>query len=189
MTLTSGAAPAKMKSFGALHRLLRSATRSDFMVIERMTSQFDLARREDYGLFLNAHYWALSALSPHWRESDRGDFLRIAECLQGDLHALGFAASNPHPALDSSMTADHGFGISFVIRGACLGSSALRDRVPPHFAAGYFDFSPALSWPRFLQQLEQHVVERSEQDRCPQVISGAKHALAVISGGLRLSLG
>jgi heme oxygenase len=189
MTFNSGTGARNMRLLGPLHRLLRSATRSDLMVIERMTAQFDLARREDYGLLLNSHYWALSALSPHWREGDRVDFLRMAECLQGDLHALGFAASKPHPALDSSMTADHGFGISFVIRGARLGSSALRDRVAPQFAADYLDFSPVLSWPRFLQQLEQHVVERSEQDRYPQVISGAKHALAVVSTGLRLSLG
>jgi heme oxygenase len=171
-----------------LHRWLRSATRSDLMAIDRMTSQLDLARREDYGLFLIVHYWTLNALSPYWREQDRIDFLAMAACLQGDLHSLGYAASNPGAVLHSSMTADHSLGISFVIRGARFGSNTLRDRVSAQFSARYLDFSPALSWPRFLRQLEQYVLNRSAQDGCPQVIGGAKQALAAFSNGLRLIL-
>jgi heme oxygenase len=171
-----------------LHRWLRSATRSDLMAIDRMTSQFDLARREDYGLFLNVHYWTLNALSPYWREEDRIDFLALAERLQGDLHSLGFAASNPDPVLHSSMTADHSLGISFVIRGARFGSNTLRDRVSTQFSARYLDFSPSLSWPCFLRQLEQHVLNRLPQDGRPPVISGAKQALGAFSKGLRLVL-
>jgi heme oxygenase len=176
------------RGINLLHRWLRSATRSDLMAIDHMTSQFDLAHRDDYRLFLNVHYRTLSALSPYWREEDRIDFLALAECLQGDLHSLGFTASNPDPILPSLTTADHSLGISFVIRGARFGSNTLRDRVSPQFSARYLDFSPALSWPRFLRQLEQHVLERSPQDGCQQVISGAKQALAAFSNGLRLIL-
>jgi heme oxygenase len=176
------------RSIKPLHRWLRSATRSDLMAIDRMTSQLDLARREDYGLFLNVHYWTLNALSPYWREEDRIDFLALAECLQGDMHSLGFAASNPDPVLHSPMTADHSLGISFVIRGARFGSNTLRDRISPRFSARYLDFSPALSWPCFLRQLEQHVLNRLPQDGCPPVISGAKQALGAFSNGLRLIL-
>jgi heme oxygenase len=176
------------RGIGPLHRWLRSATRSDLMAIDRITSQLDLARREDYGLFLNVHYWTLNALSPYWRERDRIDFLALAACLQGDLHSLGFAASNPDAVLHSSMTADHSLGISFVIRGARFGSNTLRDRVSPRFSARYLDFSPGLSWPCFLRQLEQHVFKRSEQDGFSQVISGAKQALAAFSNGLQLIL-
>jgi heme oxygenase len=177
------------KGIKPLHRWLRSATRSDLMAIDRMTSQLDLARREDYGLFLNVHYWTLNALSLYWRAEDRIDFLALAECLQGDLHSLGFAASNPDPLLhSSSMTADHSLGIAFVVRGTRFGSNTLRDRVSPQFSARYLDFSPALSWPFFLRQLEQHVLKRSAQDGCPEVISGAKQALGAFSNGLRLIL-
>jgi heme oxygenase len=163
---------------GRLHRSLRAATRADRMIIDRMALRLDLARREDYGLFLNVHYSTFRDLAATWRDEDRADFLNMADCLQADLHALGFSAAVFRPKPPQTMTAGARFGIAYAIRGSRSDAMGLRHRVSPRFGASYLDFSPALSWARFLEQLERHVAKVSERDETGQVISGAKSAMA-----------
>jgi heme oxygenase len=173
---------------GRLHRSLRAAIRSDRMMIDRLVLRLDLARREDYGLLLNAHYSALRDLNSAWRDEDREDFLSMAHCLQEDLHSLGFAPSVLHSAAHAGLTGGARLGIAYIIRGARYDAMAIRHRVPTQFGATYLDFSPTLSWSRFLAQLERHVSQTSEQNETLRLISGAKVALTKFGGLLKAAL-
>jgi heme oxygenase len=184
----SSESPRKLRSFGSLHRLLRATTRSDHMMIDRMNLRFDLARREDYGLLLNIHYVTLRNLRAGWRDEDHNDFLMMAHCLQEDLHALGIAASQPHPIARAPLTVGNRLGIGYVIRGSRLDAGVLRLRVSPRFAASYLEFAPALSWAQFLYQLERRMSDDPECDENHQLISGAKLALAMFVGELAQAL-
>jgi heme oxygenase len=185
----SGEFPMKSDSPGRLHRLLRAATRSDHMMIDRMILRFDLTRREDYGLFLNIHYSTLRDLRAGWRGEDHHDFLAMAHCLQDDLHALGIAATKLHPMTRAPLTVSNRLGVAYVIRGSRLDAIVLRRRVPPQFAASYLDFTPALSWAQFLQQLERRVSEDPDCDESRQIISGARCALAKFASVLAQAFG
>jgi heme oxygenase len=171
-----------------LHRSLRAATRSDQMMIDRMILRLNLARREDYGLFLNAHYLSLRDLSVAWRNEDHDEFLSMAHCLQQDLHSIGFAPSALHSAARMELTDGARLGIAYIIRGSRHDAMSIRHRVPLQYGATYLDFSPALSWSRFLEQLERHVSQVSEQDETLQLISGAKLALAKFGSFLKEAL-
>ena len=89
---------------GRLHRSFRAAIRGDQMALDRMVSRLDLARREDYGLFLNAHYLTLRDLSAAWRDEDHEDFSRMTHCLQEDLQSIGFPAADMHSAAHRALT-------------------------------------------------------------------------------------
>jgi heme oxygenase len=173
---------------GRLHRSLRAATRSDQMMIDRMILRLDVARREDYGIFLTAHYSTLRYLNSAWRDEDREEFLTMAQSLQADLHSLGFAPSILHLAVHTGLTTGARFGVAYIIRGARHDAMAIRHRVPIQYGATYLDFSPSLSWLRFLQQLERHVSQASEYDESLRLISGAKLALTTFAGFLKEAL-
>ena len=88
--------PRKVKPpVGAVHRLLRTATREDHASIDRMLLRFDLNRLEDYRIFLTIHLAALSALQAEWRPEDDADFSRMLDCLRADLKALGWTTATP----------------------------------------------------------------------------------------------
>jgi heme oxygenase len=162
---------------GRLHRALRAAIRSDEMIIDRLILRLNLARLEDYGLYLHVHYSTLRDLRPGWRDEDREDFTAMALCLQNDLQALGFTVTDLPAATHAAMTVSTRLGVAYVIRGSRLTSVVVRHHVPERFPTSYLDFSPSLSWARFLQELERTSAENMEQD----VIRGAKLALARFS--------
>ena len=171
-----------------LHRTLRAATRSDQMMIDRIILRLDLARREDYGFFLNVHFAALRSLSMSWRDQDREDFSNMANCLQADLRSLSILPLPLQPAAHAGISTGTQLGIAYIVRGSRYDAMALRHRVPMQHGATYLEFSPALSWSRFLEQLERYVSEKSQRDDTFQIVSGAKLALAKFNSLLMGSL-
>jgi heme oxygenase (biliverdin-IX-beta and delta-forming) len=148
------AAPAKTESPSVLQRALRTATRSDHVILDRQILHVDLTRREHYGLFLHLHYSALKNLEADWRAEDRADFAAMLRCVQADLRTLRIAAPPLYPTGRTSLHTGDGLGIAYVLRGSRLGAAFLRRRVPNHYPTAYLDFIPALSWTDFLVQLE-----------------------------------
>jgi heme oxygenase len=166
----------KSDSLGLLHRTLRASTRMDHLTIDRMMLRLNLARREDYGLFLNIHYGALRELEPGWRVEDRNDFRVMTHCLQTDLHALRIATKTI-TTKTSFLTDCNRLGLAYVIRGSRLGSSFLRRRVPSELEMSYLDFVPTLSWAQFLHQLK--VTSQTPECDTREVIDGAQFAFDV----------
>jgi heme oxygenase len=123
-------------------------------------------------------------LAVNWRDEDRDDFLNMAYCLQTDLHGLGFSAAVDRRKPPATTTAGAGFGIAYAIRGSRSDAMRLRHRVSPRFGVSYLDFSPSLSWARFLEQLEGHVSKVPERDETHEVIGGARTALASFTTNL-----
>jgi heme oxygenase len=169
---------------GRLHRSLRAATRSDQMVLDRMIMRLDLARREDYGLFLNAHYLTLRDLKPAALDEDKEDFFSMMDCLQDDLHSIGCVPLATHSAAPRIFTAGARLGLAYIIRGSRHEAMSIRHRVPLQYGATYLDFSPTVTWSQFLERLDQHVSQVSERDETSQLIIGARFALAKFAGFL-----
>jgi heme oxygenase (biliverdin-IX-beta and delta-forming) len=139
---------------GAVHRLLRTATREDHASIDRMLLRFDLNRLEDYRIFLTIHLAALSALQVEWRPEDGADFSSMLDCLRADLKALGWTAATPPAAGNMPVSVPRGLGIAYVVRGSRLGGAVLRRDIVGELPTSYLDFVPTLGWTRFLAELE-----------------------------------
>ena len=147
--------PRKVKPpVGAVHRLLRTATREDHASIDRMLLRFDLNRLEDYRIFLTIHLAALSALQAEWRPEDDADFSRMLDCLRADLKALGWTTATPPASGHAPVSAPRGLGIAYVIRGSRLGGAVLRRDIVGALPTEYLDFAPTLGWTKFLAELE-----------------------------------
>lgn len=147
--------PRKVKApVGAVHRLLRTATREDHASIDRMLLRFDLNRLEDYRIFLTIHLTALSALQAEWRPEDVADFSRMLDCLGADLKALGWTTTTPPASGNGPASAARGLGIAYVIRGSRLGGAVLRRDIVGALPTSYLDFAPTLAWTKFLAELE-----------------------------------
>jgi heme oxygenase len=153
------------------------------MNLDHMMLRVDLGRTDDYGLFLNMHYAALQDLKADWREEDRDDFSLMMRCLQNDLHVLGLTAPRGAAATRAPSTAPSRLGAAYVIRGSRLGAAFLRKRVPAELIASYLDFSPALTWPNFLLQLD-HASSAAGWDANDEVIRGAQATFGVFSARL-----
>jgi heme oxygenase len=153
LKIASSAAKQPRPVVGVVHKALRAATRNDHALLDRMLLRLNLSLADDYRLFLSFHIAALPALRRYWRPEDREDFEAMIRCLQFDLGAMADPTQLPIPC--SEVPADsHGIGIAYVIRGSRLGAAALRRSIPDSFQTSYLDFSPAVSWPQFLAQLE-----------------------------------
>jgi heme oxygenase (biliverdin-IX-beta and delta-forming) len=137
---------------GARQRALRAATRSDHVLLDRLILR--LTRRDDYGVFLLAHFSALLDLEVDWLAEDRADFAAMLRCVQSDLHSLRITAPPLSPGGRAALHADNRLGVAYVLRGSRLGASFLRRRVPRQYPTAYLDFMPTLSWHQFLAQLE-----------------------------------
>jgi heme oxygenase (biliverdin-IX-beta and delta-forming) len=167
------AAPAKTESPSVLQRALRTATRSDHVILDRLILHVDLTRREHYGLFLHLHYSALRNLEADWRAEDRADFAAMLRSVQADLRTLGITAPPLYPSGRTSLHAGDALGIAYVLRGSRLGAMPLRRRVPSRYPTAYLDFIPALSWTEFLVQLESST-DPANSNHEHDVIRGAK---------------
>jgi heme oxygenase len=142
-----------MTQTGAVHRMLRAATRDDHASIDRMLLPFDLHQTEDYRNFLNIHFAALSVLRSDWRTQDSADFGQLLHCAQTDLAILGAQATVP-TLTDAPTNPAVGLGIGYVIRGSRRGAEILRRDVGVGLPTAYLDFVPTLSWAAFLVELE-----------------------------------
>jgi heme oxygenase len=174
----SNAAAEHAKRDGArdsMRRILRDATRNDHQFIDQAVSTLDLTDRVGYGIFLAIHHTALGQLAGRWRPQDHADFAGLLRCLSDDLRAMG------HPDGVSEMTRGtkthslRQWGIAYVIRGSRLGGAVLRQRVPSGFPASYLTYSPTITWPQFLKQLE-HETPAINLRAQAQIIRGAKQA-------------
>jgi heme oxygenase len=139
---------------GVLHRALRAATRSDDVQLDRLMLRFDLTRRDHYGRFLHVHYSVLRDLEHDWPAEDQTDFAAMLRCVQSDLHALRIATPPLTPSGRAPLHAHNRLGVAYVLRGSRLAAPLLRRRVPRQYPTAYLDFMPALSWAKFLVQLE-----------------------------------
>jgi heme oxygenase len=160
-------------SIGALHGSLRTATRSDHIVVDRLIARLDLSRREEYARLLSIHHAVLQSLKAEWRRDDRDDFRAMSRRLQNDLRVLGFPTANLQSTTRAPLSSGGEWGIAYVIRGSRLGSNVLRPRIPSQFSASYFDFVPTLSWAEFLEQL-QGASKEDEAETRRAAIRGAK---------------
>jgi heme oxygenase len=148
------ASPRIKTVIGKVRRALRAATRNDHALIDRMLLTLNLNKPEDYQVFLNIHFAALSTLRMDWRPQDSEDFEQMIRCLQADLETLGTSTTaTPIPACVSASPCN-GMGIAYVVRGSRWGAAALRRGVGDTLSTSYLDFVPALSWVEFLGQLE-----------------------------------
>ena len=147
--------PRKVKPpVGAVHRLLRTATREDHASIDRILLRFDLNRVEDYRIFLTIQLTALSALQAEWRPEDVADFSRMLDCLRADLSALGWTAVTTPASGSAPASAPRGLGIAYVVRSSRLGAAVLRRDIVGELPTSYLDFAPTLGWAKFLAELE-----------------------------------
>ena len=146
--------PIKRDTLGRVHQLLRAATREDHALLDRMMLRINLAELQDYENFLHIHDGVMRALEPYWREEDRGDFFGMLQAVGQDRQALGIATLPTRRVSHTPLLLSHQWGIAYVVRGSRLGAALLRRQVPSDLPTAYLDFTPALSWPRFLEQLE-----------------------------------
>lgn len=147
--------PAKRDSLGSVQRLLRAATRADHALLDRMMLRINLDVRQDYGTFLHIHHGVMHALEPYWREVDREDFAGMLQAVAQDMQVLGIATLPTRRVFHTPILLSHQWGIAYVVRGSRLGATFLRRRVPSELPTAYLDFTPVLTWPRFLDQLER----------------------------------
>jgi heme oxygenase len=157
MRLQAGHQPAstsRSKAIGIVHRMLRTATRNDHALIDGMLLPLDLAKSQEYGLFLSIHAESLQALAGVWRDEDSRDFQAMLGLLRSDLATLGSPTilRSINACIPSSLGA--GLGVAYVIRGSRLGAAFLRRSVPASMPTSYLDFVPTVPWGDFLDQLE-----------------------------------
>jgi heme oxygenase (biliverdin-IX-beta and delta-forming) len=167
--------PAIIAPVASMHASLRLATSLDHQRVDQAISRFDLACAQGYAAFLDLNATALASLRPSWREVDTAEFDGLLEALAMDLGAFG-ATPSPGAAMQPASPID-GLGLAYVVRGARLGARILRQRVPTGFPAAYLDFAPALSWPRFLRQLNDPA--EGSPGRAAAIVQGARAAFAV----------
>ena len=172
--------PIKRNPLGTMHRLLRGATRVDHGNLDRMMLRIDLAAPQDYGFFLQAHQRVLETLEAYWREEDREDFSGMQRAVEQDIQALGVATSPTRPVEHTPLLLSNQRGIAYVVRGSRLGAKFLRRRVPSGQPTAYLDFTPALTWPRFLEQLELIAEDPSGATR-DDSICGARVAFEIFT--------
>jgi heme oxygenase len=147
------AAP-RSNAIGTVHRTLRNGTRNDHALIDRMLLPLDLAKAQDYELFLSIHVQSLQALDGARRGEDGNDFQAMLGSLCNDLATLGSPTSARRVPACTAASLGAGLGVAYVIRGSRLGAAILRRRVPAGMPTSYLDFTPTLSWSDFLGQLE-----------------------------------
>jgi heme oxygenase len=164
-------------SLGRLRRSLRAATHLKHQALDRLMIQIDLTQRESYALFLAIHHAALCALQPYGRPADHADFLELITCVRRDLNKLGITSIRDCVADDVQFASGHRLGAAYVVRGSRLGAAVLLARVPALLPREYLSFAPALTWPRFLDEIEAFSCAFVNLDS--EVIRGAQCAFEV----------
>ena len=172
-------APAQGRSISpvSVRAILRETTLNDHDLIDQAMSKLDLTDRVDYGTFLAVHHEALMTLAEHWSARDQSDFLGLLACLADDLRALNLPCDRSNATHSAGAECLDQWGLAYVIRGSRLGGAILRRRVPAGYPTSFLDYEPALTWPRFLQQLDCTVQAMSAQVHA-QIVGGAKQAFA-----------
>jgi heme oxygenase len=163
-----------------MRRILREATQNDHELIDQAMAKLDLTDRVGYRVFLDIHYEALSALEGRWSARDQPDFSGLLSCLVNDLQALNSPVDRTAAPRKARAKPLCQLGLAYVIRGSRLGGAILRQRVPAEHPTSYLDYTPHLTWPEFLKQLEYQAQALNSQGHA-QIIRGAKQAFAAFS--------
>lgn len=159
---------------------LRAATAEAHARVDRAFSRFDLARRDSYARFLQAHAAALLPLEPAldagaapalgigWEARRRGDALRA------DLAALG---AEPPEAEDLTPITEPAaaLGTIYVLEGSRLGGSLIKRSVPNDFPAAFLAPGPADGWRALLAALEDRLADAALRD---EAIAAARAVFA-----------
>lgn len=151
------------------------------MIIESIMAKLDFARRDDYGLFLIAHYAALQTLEPEWRTVDRDDFSLMMQCLQNDILALGALPTKLFLLAPGILSIGGQLGISYIIRGSRLSAQFLRTQVASEFAASYLKYLPRTNWDQFLGDVAQQLEDRVSNISTDDIVRGAQIAMQRIA--------
>jgi heme oxygenase len=161
--------------------ILRQVTRRDHERLDRLMARLDLSNRGDYGILLSVHYNALMALAGRWSVRDQPDFSGLLTCLASDLRALNCPLGEEGDTQQAAGAELPGqWGLAYVIRGSRLGSAILRQRVPAGHPTSYLEYTPILTWPEFLKQLDGKA-QAIDPQALGQIIRGAKQAFAAFS--------
>jgi heme oxygenase (biliverdin-IX-beta and delta-forming) len=177
--LTGKAAPP-----GELQRALKAATRADHVSLDALILRLNLKSQKDYCMFLQMHQAALQSLQSDWRGEEQKDFSALLKCASDDLSGLGSNVAPLNAISHSVLLGGQRLGLAYVVYGSRLGASILRRRVPAAFPSTYLDFSPSLSWPQFLLELDR---AHDEGDRALtyEAIRGARFTFNVFAAFLR----
>jgi heme oxygenase len=175
------AAAARSDPIAVLHRSVWAATRGEQMIIDAIMAKLNFARRDDYGLFLLAHYAALQTLEPEWRAVDRDDFSLMMQCLRDDILALGALPTKLFLLAPGILSIGGQLGISYIIRGSRLSAQFMRTRVAPEFAVSYLKFLPRTNWDQFLGDVAQQLEDRASTLSTDDIVQGAQIAMQRIA--------
>jgi heme oxygenase len=178
-----GPGPSLARAPGAhdsTRNILRQVTQRDHERLDGLMSRLDLSNRSDYGILLSVHYNALRALAGRWSVRDHPDFSGLLTCLASDLRALNCPLGDEGATQAAGAELPGQWGLAYVIRGSRLGSAILRHRVPAGQPTSYLDYTPILTWPEFVKQLdgETHTIHPRALG---QIIRGAQRAFAAFS--------
>ncbi|GAA4012988.1 hypothetical protein GCM10022280_08820 [Sphingomonas swuensis] len=176
------------RSVASARWTLRDATTEAHERVDRLFSRFDLARADDYRLFLEAHRAVLPGLEHSLAESNVEEFLpdwprrRRADSLAADLRDLGLSDSVEDvtaPALSRASA----IGLLYVLEGSRLGGAVLARRVSANddprcrAATRYLRHGEGERlWPTFVAALDQVDELR---DHLPEMIDSAHRAFAI----------
>ena len=167
---------------------LRAATAEEHERVDRLFSQLDLARAEDYRRFLLAQASAFlpieakldemgaAELVEDWPLRRRGDALRV------DLADLGEALPAPLAAPEfgdpSAM-----LGAIYVLEGSRLGGALLKRSIPAGLPRRFLD-APQMpgSWRKLLELLDAFLYR---SDRIDSAVESARHAFQLFEAGGR----
>lgn len=164
---------------------LRDATAADHARLDVLAAKWNIARRDDYALFLKAQARALFGLEAALEESDVARVLsdwpqrRRRHALQQDIESLGEALPEALPVAAFSSEAEI-FGTLYVLEGSRLGArfllkqmadAALPTAFLRHGEGKHF-------WQSFLERLEQGVGD-AELAGC---IQSARCAFSLFEG-------
>jgi heme oxygenase (biliverdin-IX-beta and delta-forming) len=144
------------------HKALRAATAEAHERVDAAFAGFDLADRESYARFLQAHaevVWPLEAtvpgeqLTPDWEARKRGALIRE------DLAFLRDVAPQDTPAMPAPAPTDWDLaslaGTLYVLEGSRLGGKFLARQLPPDFPRAYLDSDqPAEKWRNLLDRID-----------------------------------
>ena len=144
---------------------LRAGTAAEHERVDSLFSTLDLARADDYRLFLTAQAAAFlpveDALDAAGAEQFVADWQarRRSHLLREDLQALGAPIPAPEPVPALHGTAEI-LGAVYVLEGSRLGGAMLKRSVSPDMPQSFLSAPQAPgAWRKLLETLDHHLYE------------------------------
>lgn len=162
-----------------LRSMLRSATRVEHDGVDRSFGSFDLDDATSYRAFLRIHRDALTILADRWGPDARDDVDALLACLDRDLSGPARSAVD-RPGRSAHRSRFEQAGIAYVVRGSRMGAAFLLKRVGAGFPVAYLSYRPAVTWTRFLADLEALDAVADTHAR-GEVLSAAREAFSVFA--------